>query len=160
SDTTALEAPLGYFALLAQGEGQPERLPGCLGQPFELDEPGLGIKQYPCCYGVHRSVKAVLDLVEAHHFGAADVRRLRVSTPPGELGPLIHDRPTTGLAGKFSMQYALAAALVDGEVSLSSFTDERVQRPEVTRLLPLIEPHGDPSLGPGMGDGHIEMTVE
>ena len=34
--------------------------------------------------------------------------------------------PQTGLEGKFSMEYVVAAALADGEVTLASFTDEAV----------------------------------
>src|SRR6185295_8612480 len=40
-----------------------------------------------------------------------------------------------GLEGKFSVQYTLAVALLDGAVTLSSFTDERLQRPDMQTLL-------------------------
>jgi 2-methylcitrate dehydratase PrpD len=56
---------------------------------------------------------------------------MHIRTSAGALTPLIHLRPQTGLAAKFSMQYAVTAALLDGSVKLSSFTDEAVRRPEV-----------------------------
>jgi 2-methylcitrate dehydratase PrpD len=52
--------------------------------------------------------------------------------------PLIHYDPHTALEGKFSMQYCIAAALVDGRAGLSSFTDAQVQRPQVRALIPKV----------------------
>ena len=47
---------------------------------------------------------------------------------------LIHSRPQTGLEGKFSMQYCLAAALLDKRIGLLSFSDEKVRRPAAQQL--------------------------
>ena len=45
------------------------------------------------------------------------------------LTPLIHHRPDTGLQGKFSLEYAAAAALLDGYPGFASFTDDAVRGP-------------------------------
>ena len=47
---------------------------------------------------------------------------------------LMHSRPHTGLEGKFSMQYCLAAALLDKRIGLLSFSDEKVRRPAAQQL--------------------------
>ncbi|MEK7806683.1 MAG: hypothetical protein AAB528_03025, partial [Chloroflexota bacterium] len=44
----------------------------------------------------------------------------------------------TALEGKFSMQYCLAAALLDGQVGLGTFTDQQVLRPEAQALIPKV----------------------
>ena len=41
----------------------------------------------------------------------------------------------TGLEGKFSMQYAVAAGVLDGKYSMWTFTDEAVNRPAIRELL-------------------------
>jgi 2-methylcitrate dehydratase PrpD len=46
--------------------------------------------------------------------------------------------PESGLEGKFSMEYCVAAALADGAVTLGSFTDEAVERPDAKRLTALV----------------------
>ena len=46
----------------------------------------------------------------------------------------MHSRPQTGLEGKFSMQYCLAAALLDKRIGLLSFSDEKVRRPAAQQL--------------------------
>ena len=56
--------------------------------------------------------------------------------------------PTDGLQAKFSMQYILAAALVDGAVDLASFDDEAVMRPDVRSLMARVVAVEDESLRP------------
>ena len=47
--------------------------------------------------------------------------------------------PETGLDGKFSVQYTTAVALLDGEVTVDSFTNERRFAPDVEALLPRVK---------------------
>ena len=126
-----LDDAFGYMDLYANGESLAAQLE-TLGQgALELVESGIEVKKYPLCYATHRTLDGVLDLRAEHGLTLADVQTVDVRTSTGALTPLIHPRPQTGLEAKFSMQYAVAAALRDGEVRLSSFTDAAVQRPEV-----------------------------
>ena len=47
---------------------------------------------------------------------------------------MMYGEPDTGLQGKFSSQYNVAAALVDGEISLGTFSDKRSPSPRYRRL--------------------------
>ncbi len=64
--------------------------------------------------------------------------------PPGGMRVLIYPQPQTGLEGKFSLQYALAAGLLDGTYTLWSFTDTAVNRPQIHDLLARISVGEDP----------------
>ena len=99
---------------------------------------GLAIKVFPCCYAMQRPISAVRELLPAGT-AAADVVRVRLRTPRGTVQPLIHSRPTTGLEGKFSLEYSVAAALLDGHPGFASFTDEAVQRPEAGELVERVD---------------------
>ena len=83
-----------------------------------------------------------------------------VRTPQSALAPLLHNTPTTGLEGKFSLQYAVAATLLDGRPGIESFTDDAVARPTAQALLARVEvdaaPGGDWLLA---GDVAIELTL-
>ena len=57
---------------------------------------------------------------------------------------LLYPQPQTGLEGKFSLQYALAAGVLDGTYTLWSFTDEAVQRAPIRDLLARISVREDP----------------
>ena len=67
------------------------------------------------------------------------VRRIVLRTPEATVAPLIHHRPVTGLQGKFSLEYAAAAALLDRHPGFASFTDDAVRRPAARRLTSLVE---------------------
>jgi 2-methylcitrate dehydratase PrpD len=135
--------------------GDPRRL--------ALDGPavpgGLAVKLFPCCYALQRPI-AALRALELADVDRADVARVVVRTPESALAPLIHSAPTTGLEGKFSLQYAIAATLLDGRPGIESFTDEAVARPKAQALLARVEvdatPGGDWLLA---GDVAIEVTL-
>jgi len=111
--------------------------------PGELVSSGIDVKKYPLCYATHRTIDTLLDLRAEHSLAPADVDLVVVRANHGGLAPLLHDRPTTGLEAKFSMQFAVAAALLDGEVTLRTFDDERVRRPEIQRFLPRVTAEED-----------------
>lgn len=136
ADATAIEAPLGYLSLFSpDGDADPQAVLAGLGQPFEILDSGLSVKLYPCCFATHRAIEAALGLLEAMPFDPGTVERIVVRQPRGSGVPLIHSRPSTGLEGKFSMEYCVAAAILDGRVDLASFEDTAVQRATAQRLL-------------------------
>jgi 2-methylcitrate dehydratase PrpD len=118
---------------------------------------GLAIKIYPCCYALQRPVSALDELLQSGRLDPAEVSRVVIGTPEGTVTPLIHHRPDTGLQGKFSMEYAVAAALLDGYPGFASFTDDAVRRPAARRLVELVEVKTEPG-GTWLLDG--ELTAE
>jgi len=64
---------------------------------------------------------------------------VRIGFLPGADKPLIHFDPHTGLEGKFSMEYNAAAVFIDGKLTMETFTDAMVQRPEIRAFMPRIE---------------------
>jgi 2-methylcitrate dehydratase PrpD len=96
---------------------------------------GLAIKVFPCCYAMQRPIAAVRETALA----ADDVVRVRLRTPAGTVQPLIHSEPTTGLEGKFSLEYAVATALLDDFSGFASFEDDAVRRPQAARLMEAVE---------------------
>lgn len=106
-----------------------------LGKNYDIVSPGLSIKKYPCCRFAHLPLDATFRLLEQERFDTSDLEALTIRIQPGADDALIYKEPRTGLEGKFSMEYALAAAMLDGRVTLASFTDEMVLRPEARALM-------------------------
>lgn len=142
-----LEAKAGFFSTYGVAASDPDAAARALGKPWVVVEPGLALKRFPCCYASHRAMDGVLALRAKLGFDAGSLASLECRMPPGGMHVLTYPVPRTGLEGKFSLQYSIAAGVLDGEYSLWSFSDEAVNRPEIAALLPLIDAHEDPRCG-------------
>ncbi|MET0726784.1 MAG: hypothetical protein ABWZ76_00630 [Acidimicrobiales bacterium] len=118
---------------------------------------GLAIKLFPCCCAMQRPIHAVRAALAGGD--PSSVRGVRVRTPAGTVQPLIHDRPGTGLEGKFSLEYAVATALLDGFPTIASFTDEAVRRPAATAIIESVSVLLDPG-GVGLLDGTCDVALQ
>ena len=136
----ALEGRFGFMRAFSGGSDyDPEKAAASLGTRCYIVESGIEIKKYPCCGSSHLALDATAKLLQRETVTADQVDRIDVLVDFDPPRSLIHSRPTGGLEGKFSMQYCLAAEILDGQVGLSSFSDEQVMRPEAQELLPRIE---------------------
>jgi 2-methylcitrate dehydratase PrpD len=133
------------------------------GDPAALDTAGpavpdgLAIKLYPCCYALQRPISAISELAGGG-IDPADIRRIVLRTPEATVVPLIHHRPDSGLQGKFSLEYAAAAAVLDRYQGFSSFTDSAVRRAAARRLVAIVEVTLEPG-GSGLLDGQLEAEI-
>lgn len=109
------------------------------GKPFDLIETGLSVKKFPCCYATHRLIHGFLTMKEENKIAFEDVEEVSILVPPGQLMPLVHSRPVTGLQGKFSAEYTALAALKDGYIKLSNFENEQVMRSDIQQMIPLVK---------------------
>lgn len=137
----ALDGRVGFAGVFCKGEDLSPSFDTLGEEPLELVRSGSGysMKKYPCCYMAHRAVQGLLDMIAERLIPPSEVERVRVTVEPRGLKALICKQPRTGLEGKFSMEYAVAAALLDRAVRLESFTDAAVQRPEAQELLRKVE---------------------
>jgi aconitate decarboxylase len=128
----ALEHSVGLLrALSPQGRVDTETPLEGLGKVWRITQKGLNVKKYPMCYGVHRALDGMLDLVREHKLTPAGVTEIAVTTGKTQATMLRNHRPQTGLEAKFSMEFAMASALTAGRAGLSELTDGFVRRPEV-----------------------------
>jgi 2-methylcitrate dehydratase PrpD len=148
ADPSAVDAWLelvgGDPAALGRSLADPDVIPG-----------GLAVKLYPCCYALQRPIAALVGLLP---IDPAQVRAVEVAAPASAFVPLIHPRPATGLEGKFSLEYGIAATLLDGPPGLGSFTDDAVARREAAALLARVRA-SETAAGDGLLDGELEVTV-
>ncbi|MDR1386328.1 MAG: MmgE/PrpD family protein [Propionibacteriaceae bacterium] len=159
-----LEAPAGYFAVFGQ-PGDPASLGAALHGPWALLSPVDRplVKPYPSCGSTHRPMAAALPLAAQLADRPDRIEQVTVTVPPGGFIPLIQHRPVTSLQGKFSAEYAVAAALLDGQVTLDTFTDRAVNRPAAQALLRKVvlrESPCPPFGGPQLTTGYATVEVE
>lgn len=140
ADEAILESPMGFLKIFSGGaEYDVAKATEGLGTAFDIVSPGVGMKPYPCCLLTHRCIDAILHLIKENGIGANAVERVECRTSEFLPQVLIHSRPKTALEGKFSMQYCMAIALLDGRVGLKQFTDEKVLGNKAQQLLKRVE---------------------
>jgi 2-methylcitrate dehydratase PrpD len=92
--------------------------------PLEVISPTMGLKQFPCCGSTHPAVAMMLKLRHEEAITAADVEHVEIMPHKRRLPHTDNPDPRTPLAAKFSIQYIVARALLDGAVRLKDFEGE------------------------------------
>ncbi len=140
----ALESPVGFAAALFGGDFDWDVATGGLGASWRLIDPGFDIKRFPAQVYMQNAIEAALNLREQNNLDSKDIEHVTIRRQGrGHSGP----RPRSGLDGKFSVEYCAAAALLDGQVGIDTFTDARRFSPDMEDMLGRmqVEPEGPES---------------
>jgi 2-methylcitrate dehydratase PrpD len=154
ADPSVLDGPGGTVS--AYGDAHSSVDVPTPGAPWEILDPGIFVKRWPCCYANHRALAGIFELIKTHRIAAETVREVAVGFLPDADKALVHAAPSTGLEAKFSVEYCAAAAVLDGRVTLASFTDEAVNRPAIRTLMPKVRRF--PMPGEGSFSGVVGYT--
>ncbi|MCH8831726.1 MAG: MmgE/PrpD family protein [Chloroflexi bacterium] len=129
-----IEHPFG-FATTVLGEGiyDLDEMAENLGNPYRVQD-ALMIKKYPCCGGNHAMLDSLFSLMRDNNFTYEDVASAEVDQSYYSVVMLYQD-PDDELKGKFSAKYNVAAALVDGEIAIDTFTQEKIADPTINETM-------------------------
>ena len=122
----------------------------------------LAVKKYPICYCTHRAIDGLLDLRAASKPDLNEVERVTVTLSRRNAANLRNHAPQTGLEAKFSIEFAMACALIAGRVGLTELSDEFVRRPDVQALMKrvaVVLVEGDDPRRPGYAK-HDRVVIE
>lgn len=132
----ALEHPQGFLSAISPaGEVDRETPARALGEEWKIVKYRLGIKKYPACYCTHRALDAMLELLARRPLRPEEIERITVSLSDTHALILRNHRPQTGLEAKFSIEFAMAAAVIARRAGLAEYTDSFVQRGDVQALM-------------------------
>lgn len=136
----AFEHKQGYFEVYnGAGNYDADKILPAWGKPFDIVQPGIAIKQYPCCGSTHPAIDAMLELVRKHDLKAEAVERIQSWTHSRRLEHTNRPDPQSTKDAKFSVQYCLARALVDRKVAIEHFEGDAYKDPEVRRVTSLVQ---------------------
>jgi len=119
----------------------PGRLREGLGHDWALTE--IIFKRYPCCFATHAAIRGLVGL--ARDVDPHAIERVDLEVCPTTLQVANQRAPRTGLAGKFSMTYCAATALLHGRVAEDDFADPAVADPAVQALAARVHLVGVPT---------------
>ncbi len=125
----------------------------------------ISFKLYPCCHLNHSYVDALLSLKQEQGVSAESVDEIECLVPEGEV-PIVCEpvavkrQPRTAYDAKFSLPFALAAALVDDRVGVASFGAGRLGDPRLLDLAGRVRYTVDPhSAFPGSFPGWVRVRT-
>ena len=145
ADPEGLEGDYGFYsAFHGDGNYTLDKMADGLGTHWSIVDPGLTVKRYPCCGGNLRALDAAEALIAEHDISIDDVERLAVDVHPDLLDIVRFHKPSEGFRGKFSIDYVLAAMLLDHRVDLNSFTDDYCNAPRMRAALEKIVVNAHP----------------
>jgi 2-methylcitrate dehydratase PrpD len=131
SSPDAIEHRQGFLRVFnGEGDFTAEPIVAAWGTPWDIVDPGLTIKQYPCCGSTHPAVDAMLMLVRDNDLTPSMVTRIESQTHPRRLAHTNRPNPRGALDAKFSVQYCLARALVSRQVLIEHFEDRKMDLSE------------------------------
>jgi 2-methylcitrate dehydratase PrpD len=128
-----IESKRGFlFALSGREVADP--LPSRLGEWSYLLEHGLEFKKYPVCFAAHRAIDGVL---RSKPLAVADIASIVVDLPSTHAELLRYHDPKDALEAKFSIEFAVAAALLRRRLGLSELDGEFIRSPKLRALTQL-----------------------
>jgi 2-methylcitrate dehydratase PrpD len=113
--------------------------PVLAGRAWKLPRDGVNTKKYPNCFATHRALDGILTLLDEHPVAVGEVKHVAVTISRRNKSTLRFDAPQDGLQAKFSMQFAMAAALIARRCGLQELEDSFVQRADVHELMRLVQ---------------------
>jgi 2-methylcitrate dehydratase PrpD len=135
-----LEGRDGFFRLFAGGHYDPAGLRRPWGSRWHIEQ--LSFKPWPSCRGTHAAIECALRLRAV----TADVAHpARLVVEGGEVHQMLAEprarklAPAGAIEAKFSLPFTVATALLDGAVTLDSFTAGSLARRDIQDLAQRIE---------------------
>ncbi|MBV9247682.1 MAG: MmgE/PrpD family protein [Acetobacteraceae bacterium] len=136
ANPTALEHRQGFFnAFNGPGNYDPKRIFEHWADPLEVCGKAMGLKQFPCCGSTHPAIAAMLALRQQERVRAEDVAKIEIMPHRRRLPHTDNPNPQTPLQAKFSVQYVVARALLDGAVRIADFEGGAHFDPRIQALL-------------------------
>jgi len=140
-----LEGRFGFADVHNAGIWSGDRL-NRLGEQWGLTDPGVAIKRHPLCSAAQAAIEATLALRATHSIAPDDVASVDCRGTPLVASCLTYPGPATIPQAQFSMPFAIACALVFGEVGLAQLRDDVLRSPAITRLMARVALREDPTL--------------
>lgn len=130
---------------------------------WSILSPGFNFKRYACCSSMGPALDALLESEEVKALRAEDIVAVHVGQSPWSYKELIYHSPTRAAETRFSMEYAVAAALTFRRADLEVFNDERfLNNDQIRPLMEKVRPRVDDELARRefTSDAPVKIDVE
>ncbi len=156
------EGKEGVFEVIESVEWRPEWVLKDLGKDFMITK--CAYKAFPTEALTHQPISAAMQVCQEHNLTAEDISEILVETTVRGADILSDPskfKPKTKETADHSLPYVVAAAVADGNVLPSSFSDEKLKDPRIWDLLGKIKVVADPEIDamfPGVKRARVTIT--
>lgn len=145
ADPEIMEGPIGYGAVMTPGgDYDPSAITDGLGSDWAVHD--IGFKPYPSGVITHAAMEALRRIVIEEDLEPSDVERIVVTLDEAATEMLHHKQPADALQAKFSIEFCLAAILLERDVDIHAFSDDYVQSDRSQSTIQLVERAFEPNL--------------
>ncbi|MFB3119658.1 MAG: MmgE/PrpD family protein [Stenotrophomonas maltophilia] len=135
----ALESAGGWAALFsARNLEIGEELVRRLSRSWDILDPGVTLKLYPCHIASHTAIDAALQLAQLHRMEPSQMVKVQVSITPAAMAELPFATPQNGWEARFCPSYIVAVALLHGHPLIDFFSDSALEDREVRAFMDRI----------------------
>jgi len=156
------EGKEGVFEVISNVEWRPEWVLKDLGKEFMITK--CAYKAFPTEALTHQPISAAIQVCQEGNLTAEDISEILVETTVRGADILSDPskfKPKTKETADHSLPYVVAAAVADGNVLPSSFSDEKLKDPRIWDLLGKIKVVADPDIDamfPGIKRARVTIT--
>ena len=161
----ALDGAGGFLKVISPA-GRVDRVSPAndLGKDWYMAEHGLNIKRYPVVGAAQRCVDAALQLHADHELDCGRIERVTARISEAYSSVMQFRLPVDAMQAKFSLEFAVAAALIFGRLSLAEMRDESVRREDVQALMERVArlegPDDDPVYPVGARHDTVSVSLD
>ena len=133
---SVFEGSNGLYSALSGRPADAARIVAGLGSTWEVTR--IAVKPYPCCHLSHASIAALAPLA-ARGAEPATIDEIVVGVHPDSI-PIVCEpapgkvSPRTSYEAKFSLPWTLAALLLDGSITVDTYSQDSIGRLDVAEL--------------------------
>ena len=144
----SLEGSAGLFHLLERDEVKSSELLEDIGKEWRIR--GFSFKPYPCCRCNHTTIDLAFDL-RKRGIGADDIKSVEIRLPQVNFQTVGQPYDVTRdsvVHAQFNVAYTFSRALIDGKVTLPTYTKPNIADPKVVALASRVKAMPDPGESP------------
>jgi 2-methylcitrate dehydratase PrpD len=141
--TGLADGPADVYGTILAEDFDPDAVVDGLGVEYRIAQNYF--KLHACCRFNHPALDAVQRLLGAERFRADDVVRITVTSIPFA-GRMTDSAPPNMLAARFSIPYAVAAAIALGRTDVEAFAESVIDTPAIRKLAATVEIRSDPQM--------------
>lgn len=136
---TALEGPTGFLTAFASGNKPDRDSPSKLGKEWYLPKHKPQFKLHPTCFFEHRSFNATKKMLEGRRLKPEDIESVEVEMGRNQVLVLAHQHPRNQYEAQFSGSFAIASAVIMGELGVDQINDDVVRRADMQAFYPKVK---------------------